>query len=98
MDTNHVKQLFVKFAQALPAPATDASRGNDDTSGHPQPLKGPILVGGNLVLREGKALEYAEMLDNISQIVTRDGTWSRVSIDDLLAESVFHVANAPVVQ
>src|SRR5208282_376094 len=36
-----------------------------------------------------------EMLDKINAIVTRDGTWSRASIDDLLAESVFHVANAP---
>jgi len=59
-------------------------------------LKGPLLVRGNLTLREELAVEYVEMLDKISEIVTPDGTWSRASVDDLLAESVFYVAAAPV--
>jgi hypothetical protein len=56
--------------------------------------KGPVLVRGNLVLREEAALEYLEMLDKVAEIVTPDGSWSRASLDDLLAESVFHVAGA----
>ena len=94
MNTNRVKQLFVQFAKTLPAPGMGGSIGSE-ASGRPQLLKGPLLVRGNLVLRDELALEYLEVLDKINEIVTRDGTWSRASIDDLLAESVFHVANAP---
>lgn len=35
------------------------------------------------------------MLDKVSEIATPDGTWSRASVDDALAESVLHVATAP---
>lgn len=58
-------------------------------------LKGPMLVRGDLVLREELAVEYQVMLDKVSEIVTQDGSWSRASVDDLLAESVLHVATAP---
>jgi hypothetical protein len=92
MNTNRVKQLFVQFAKTLPAPGMDGSVGSG--AGRPQLLKGPLLVRGNLVLRDELALQYLEVLEEISAIVTCDGTWSKASIDDLLAESVFHVANA----
>src|ERR1700761_2491604 len=95
MNTNRVKQLFVEFAQKLPAPEMDTPDGKE-TSGRPQILKGPTLVRGNLVLREETALEYLQMLDKVSEIVAVEGAWSRASIDDLLAESVFHVATAKV--
>ena len=94
MNTNRVKQLFVEFAQKLPAPGIEAPSGNEP-SGRPLMLKGPLLVRGNLILRDELAVEYVEMLDKISEIVTPDGTWSRASVDDLLAESVFYVAAAP---
>jgi len=94
MNTNRVKQLFVEFVQKLLAPGMDASIGSEP-SGRLQLLKGPLLVRGNLTLRDEAAVEYSEMLDKISEIVTPDGTWSRASVDDLLAESVFHVATAP---
>lgn len=54
-------------------------------------LKGPLLVRGDLILRDELAVEYLEMLDKISEIVNPDGTWSRASLDDLLVESVLHV-------
>ncbi|MGO9402870.1 MAG: hypothetical protein ACLPVW_05285 [Terriglobales bacterium] len=95
MNTNHVKQLFVQFAKTLPAPGMGGGSIDGEASGRPQLLKGPLLVRGNLVLREELAVQYLEVLDKIDAIVTRDGTWSRASIDHLLAESVFHVANAP---
>ena len=94
MNTNRVKQLFVQFAKTLPVPGMDGSI-DGEASNRPQLLKGPLLVRGNLVLRDELALQYLEVLDEINAIVTRDGTWSRASIDDLLAESAFHVANAP---
>jgi len=93
MNTNLVKQLFVAFARKLPAPGIGAPNQNEPR-GRPQMLKGPPLVRGNLVLREEAALEYLEMLDRISAVVTKNGTWSRASLDDLLAESVFHIAQA----
>lgn len=93
MNTNRVKQLFVEFAQKLPAPGMDTPDGKEP-SGRPVILKGPMLVRCNLVLREEAALEYLEMLDKVSEIVAVDGAWSRASVDDLLAESVFHVATA----
>lgn len=93
MNTNRVKQLFVQFAKILPAPGMDGSIGSD--AGRPQLLKGPLLVRGNLALRDELAVQYLEVLEEISAIVTCEGTWSKASIDDLLAESVFHVANAP---
>jgi hypothetical protein len=95
MNTNLIKQLFVKFAKSLPAPEINASEASE-MAGRPQLLKGPLLIRGNLVLRGGVALQYVEVLDQICHIVTQDGTWSRASVDDLLAESVLNVANAPV--
>jgi len=95
MNTNRVKQLFVEFAQKLPTPGIDAVTAND-SSQRSQRLDGPLLVRGNLILREELALEYIEMLDKVCGIAEGDGTWSRASIDDLLAESVFNVAAASV--
>jgi hypothetical protein len=93
MNTNRVKQLFVEFAQKLPAPGIEAP--SDERTGRPQILKGQFLARGDLILRDELAVEYLEMLDKVSEIATPDGTWSRASVDDALAESVLHVATAP---
>ncbi len=93
MNANRVKQLFAEFAKKLPAAGIGTPSG-DERSGRPQMLKGPLLVRGDLILRDELAVEYLEMLDKVSEIVAPDGTWSRASVDDLLAESVFHVATA----
>jgi len=36
-------------------------------------LKGEVLVRGDLILLEELAIEYVEMLDRISEIVTMEG-------------------------
>jgi hypothetical protein len=92
MNTNRVKQLLVEFVKKLPVVGIGTP--STDEQARPRMLKGPLLVRGNLILRDELAVEYLEMLDKISEIVTPDGTWSRASVDDLLAESVFHVAAA----
>lgn len=92
MNTIRVKQLFVAFAQKLPDAGVESLSGNEP--GRAQILKGPLLVRGNLVLRGEAAVEYLEMLDEVTEIAVSDGTWSRASLDDLIAESVFHVAGA----
>lgn len=94
MNTNRIKQLFAAFAQKFPVPGKDAPKENEPRA-RPQMIKGPLLARGNLVLRDEAALEYLEMLDKASEIAASDGIWSRTSLDDLLAESVFHVATAP---
>lgn len=92
MNTNRVKQLFTAFAQKLPDPGLEVPPGNQ--AGRLQMLKGEVLVRGDLILLEELAIEYVEMLDRVSEIVTMEGTWSRTSLDDLLAESVLQVAKA----
>lgn len=92
MNTNRVKQLFTAFARKLPSPGLAAPAGNEPAG--LQKLKGEVLVRGDLILLEELAIEYVEMLDRVSEIVTVDGTWSRTSLDDLLAESVLQVAKA----
>lgn len=94
MNINRIKQLFVAFVQRLPSPGMDAPSENG-TTGRSQMIRGPLLVRGNLVLRDEAAVDYLEMLDQVSEIVGPDATWSRASLDDLLVECIVNVATAP---
>ncbi len=94
MNINRIKQLFVAFVQKLPSPGIDAPS-ESKTTGHPEMIRGPLLVRGSLVLRDEAAVDYLTMLDRVSEMAGLDETWSRASLDDLLVECIVNVATAP---
>jgi hypothetical protein len=88
MNTNRIKQLFVRLAKDLSVPSDPGVR---------QP-KGPRMLDRSLVVRGSLVLEgqfadcFMSALENICSEVLRDETpWSRASVDDLVTESLSNV-------
>jgi hypothetical protein len=90
MNVGRIKQLFLEFARALPEPGMP----EDSEGGSPQFLRGPLLVRDKLIMRDELALAYVQTLDEMYGLASKDETWNKSALDDLLAKHIFAVATA----
>jgi len=90
MKVGRIKQLFRQFAQALPEPGVP----EDAERGVMQILKGPLLIRDGLVMSDELALTYLETLEEMYDLASKDGSWNKSAIDDLLAKHLLAVAKA----
>ena len=90
MKVGRIKQLFRQFAQALPEPGVP----EDAEPGVMQILKGPLLIRDGLVMHDELALTYLETLEEMYDLASKDGSWNKSAIDDLLAKHLQAVAKA----
>ena len=90
MNVSRIKQLFLEFARDLPEPGMpEGSEG-----GVSQILRGPLLVRNRLVMRDELALAYIQILDEMYGLASKDESWNKSALDDLLAKHIFAVASA----
>jgi hypothetical protein len=90
VNVNRIKQLFLEFARALPEPGMPEGA----EPGVPQIFRGPLLIRDGLVMRDELALSYLEILEQMYDLVSEDGSWNKSAIDNLLAKHLMIVAKA----
>lgn len=90
--TSPITQLFLQFARALPEPGMPEGTERGAT----QILRGPLLIRDGLFMRDELALSYIETLEEINDLASKDGSWNKSAVDDLLAKHLLAVARAEV--
>jgi hypothetical protein len=94
MNVERIKQIFLEFVRALP----EQGMPNSGPAAGPQLLTGPVLVRGNLIMRDELALGYLDTLEKMHALATVDGSWNKDAVDDLLAKHVLAVAKVAIDQ
>jgi hypothetical protein len=87
---SRITQLFLQFARALPEPGMPEGAERGAT----QVLRGPLLIRDGLVMRDELALSYIETLEEMYDLASKDGSWNKSAVDDLLAKHLLAVARA----
>jgi hypothetical protein len=91
MNIEKITRIYREFVRRLPEPGMPDLEPNAG----PQILTGPVLIRGNLILREEAALAYFETLEKLHALISAEGTWNNDAVDDLLAKYVLGIASAP---
>jgi hypothetical protein len=82
MNTNKIKQIFCEAAKEVAESMdSEALRAESLSSSIP-------MIRGGKILPERAAETYVEALDRISALAGADGTWSRLTVDDVLWEYI----------
>lgn len=89
MNTNKIKQIFLRLMNELSILVPQ------DQPKEPRLLDHSLIVHGRLLLEGDGADHFTDALEEVCTEVLRDGTWSRGSVTDLLAECVANVASSP---
>ena len=92
MNIEKITRIYKEFVRRLP------EQGMPDLGPNagPQILTGPMVIRGNLILREEAALAYFETLETLYELIGADGTWNKDAVDNLLAKHVVAVASVPL--
>jgi hypothetical protein len=88
MNTNKIKQIFLRLMNELSILAPR------DQPKESRLLDHSLIVHGRLLLEGVGADHFTDALEEVCAEVLPDGTWSRGSVTDLLAECVANVASA----
>lgn len=92
MDTNRIKQIFIENANKL------AELRSCQAPMEPGPLNQSFILRNGIVFYGEVANFYQEMLEKICKIATKNGSWSKQSVDDVLMGCLGPVIEADVTQ
>ncbi len=91
MNTNKIKQIFQAMAKTI----TESDDFISDRHGRPrQAFESYFFVRDNMLLRGAAAEAYMNALNDIAALAEEEATWSRSSVDDVIAQCLNDVAEA----